>query len=107
MKNIRINKNLFKKGKLALIAIPVSLTIAFTSCSISPDGERAKYKNTENGTSITTESEINNDIQSIINIDIDDLNHPLKDIGEINLRDKKINYNNYNNIEFKTYLDNV
>lgn len=107
MKNIRINKNLFKKGKLALIAIPVSLTIAFSSCSLTPDGERARYKNVENGTDITTENEITNDIESIIKIDIDYLNHPLKDVGDINLRDKKINYSNYNNIEFKTYLDNI
>jgi len=105
MKNIIINKKIFNKKKLALVAIPISLTIVFSSCSLSADGNRAKYNTSE--IQNFSEEEISDNVQSIEIIDMDDLNHPLSDVGEIDLRDKKINYSNYNNLEFKTYIDNI
>ena len=113
MKRININKNIFKKGRLVLVTVPIVATLTLSGCNFGANGERARYSNTGN-TAVITDDTINNDqnnsaITSSESTDIqtDKLNIPLKNIGDKDLRGVKLNYNNNNNVNFEKFLDSV
>lgn len=109
IKNIRINKNIFNKGKMVLITVPLIATIVLSGCSFMADGERAKYSytgNTPNQTitqTTTSETYQQNDIE----VDVDDLNIPLKNVGNVDLTNIKLNYTNSQYANFVSYLNRV
>lgn len=115
MKKIKINKNILKKGKYILITVPVLATIVLSGCSLTPNGDRARYTNTNNDYSVyTNTSEADTSIsfdstQSVTtpDYDLDKLNIPLTDVGTVDLTKIKVNYNNSQNVGFNAYLNNV
>lgn len=111
MKNIKINKKLLSKGKFILITIPIVAALVLSGCELSPNGEKTKYTNINNNTSYnisyTEPTNINQNEIDKLNIDLDDLNVPLKDIGDINLSNLKVKYDNKHHLNFKSYLDSV
>lgn len=125
MKNIRINKNIFNKKKLVLITIPIVATLILSGCSFGANGERAKYSYTGNippqtynyTTETTPQETISNDLvfeapnQNNTNYTTEtpknELNIPLKDIGAIDLRNVRINYNSAQHANFISYLNGV
>jgi len=74
MKNLKINKKLLKKGKFALIVIPIATTILLSGCELSPNGDRAKYSYTNNTTTSysnlnTTENTKSDELEIVIEKD--------------------------------------
>ena len=66
MKKIKVNENIFKKGKLVLISSSLIATLALSGCSFGANGERAKYSNTGNVSIFTDDTIDNNNIFIII-----------------------------------------
>lgn len=110
MSKIRINKNILNKGKYALIAIPMVATIALSGCSFFPDGDRARYSNAVSYSN-TSDYTVSNDYAEDNKIDsefnFDDLNIPLKDIGNVDLSKMRVAYTNSQNSNFISYLNKV
>ena len=113
IKNLRINKNIFNKGRMVLITVPLIATIVLSGCSFMADGERAKYSYTGNNPNQTitqttsSETSQKTDTYEQKTIDVDDLNIPLKDIGDVDLTNIKLNYNSSQHVNFASYLDRV
>lgn len=112
MKNLKINENIFKKGKMVLLPIALSTTIVLSGCSLIPNGDRAKYSNYDTNTNSynytdTTSPGTTTQNTDTINVNLSEYRIPMKDISNGNLSQTKINFTNNNYDEIKLYLDNL
>ena len=122
IKNLRINKNIFNKGKMILITIPLLVTM-LSSCSLMSNGERAKYNHagntsnqnvTQNIEKDTVSQKENNESKTVdtnqsssTEVNINDINTPLKDVGSVDLTNIKLNYDSSQYANFTSYLNGV
>lgn len=120
MKNLRVNKNIFKKGKMILLPITMTATIILSGCGLTPNGDRARYSNYDTSTNYSynytdntpnnipsTESSSNTQNIDTTDVNLDDYIIPMEDISNGNLSQTKINFTSSNYDEIKLYLDNL
>ena len=111
MNNLKVSKNIFKKGKMVLLPIAMATIVTLSGCSLIPNGNRARYTNDNSQTDYSYSSVDNTSDKQNTNttqtITFDGYDIPMKDISEANKTNTKINFttNNYNSI--KNYLDNL
>lgn len=120
MKNLKISKGILKKGKLVLLPISIATAITITGCSLVPNGNRAKYSNSNSSLassynySDNSSFESKNNITSnytkdktTTNVDLENYNISMKDIMNGELIKTKLDFSNSNYNDFKCFLDNL
>ena len=116
MNNLRVSKNILKKGKMVLLPIAMVTIVTFSGCSLIPNGDRARYKADNSKTdysysSVDTKTNNNTSDKQTTNITptiaFDGYDIPMKDISEGKKSTTKINFttSNYNSI--KSYLESI
>lgn len=117
MKNLKVNENIFKKGKMVLLPITMAAIITLSGCSLIPNGERARYTDDSSKTDYsyssvdTSSTDKTNDKETTSTttqtVGFSGYDIPMKDIGKGKKTATKINFtaSNYNSI--KSYIDSL
>ena len=116
MNKWRVNKNIFKKGKMVLLPIAMATIVTLSGCSLIPNGDRAIYTNDASEkyysydsidntiNNNTSNSQITNNTQTIT---FNGYDIPMKNISQGKKTTTKINFNKNNYNSIKKYLDNL
>lgn len=120
MKNLKVNENIFKKGKMVLLPITMATIITLSGCSLIPNGDRARYSDNNSNTDFSYSSKdtsIDNTtsntaadetiINDTITVAFGDYYIPMKDTSEGKKTTTKINFTNSNYNSIKSYLNSL
>lgn len=108
MKNLKVSKNIFKKGKMVVLPITMVTVITLSGCSLIPNGDRARYQDNGSNHDYSYSSSTNsNTTTNTQTIPLDGYDIPMKSVSEKEKTNTKINFtdNNYNSIS--DYLDDL
>ena len=108
MKNLKVNKDMFKKGKMVLLPITMAVVVTLSGCSLIPNGDRARYQDNSSKTDYSYSSSTNNTTpNNTQTITLGGYDIPMKSVSEKEKTNTKINFTNSNYNSIKNYLDNL
>ncbi len=105
MNRLKFNMATIKKSYIILLTITLAIAFALSGCSLVPNGDNAKFKDTES--TVDTNSETTTNESNVQNVDLSKYNIPMKSTPDKSKTETQVNFTANSYSEFKNYIDGI